>query len=253
MVVRTGAYPISVCPISDMLLVLFRGGNGDASGDTFQSFLPCTGDFPRWHQLITGRRVHAQNFLIRPASGKSIPVATSSENHLKEGGGFPTSACRFSNSRGKGLTSNGYPFQRSEQSWRLATRGRFRANGYMCFSRKPFQNLSRNLFPPRRFSPPGDSAAFNGTASQPTLIMGILACTTPQPALCAVVRYSQVPRWGQTKQMYYCYYRESSFATDYLGTGAVCASSHAFCGGSMNLGLLLSSNHLSYSCIKISD
>jgi hypothetical protein len=28
---------------------------------------------------------------------------------------------------------------------------------------------------------------------------GYLACTTPQPALRAVVRCSQVPRWGQTK------------------------------------------------------
>jgi hypothetical protein len=97
-------------------------------------------------------------------------------------------------SRDKGLTPNGNPFTRSEQSWRLATRGRFRANGYACFKSKPFQNLSRNLFPPRRFSSPGDSAEFNGTASQPTLIMGILACTTPQPALRAVVRCSQVPR-----------------------------------------------------------
>jgi hypothetical protein len=43
----------------------------------------------------------------------------------------------------------------------LATRG---VNGYVCFSRKPFQNLSRNLSPPRRFSLPGESAAFNGTA-----------------------------------------------------------------------------------------
>jgi hypothetical protein len=29
--------------------------------------------------------------------------------------------------------------------------------------------------------------------------IGYLTCTTPQPALRAVVRCSQVPRWGQTK------------------------------------------------------
>jgi hypothetical protein len=36
--------------------------------------------------------------------------------------------------------------------------------GYACFKTKPFQNLSHNLFPPRRFSPTGNSAEFNGTA-----------------------------------------------------------------------------------------
>jgi hypothetical protein len=60
----------------------------------------------------------------------------------------------------------------SEQSWRLATGGRFRANGYACFLSQPFQNLSRNLFPPRGFSPTGDSAAFNGTARQPSPVKG---------------------------------------------------------------------------------
>jgi hypothetical protein len=30
-------------------------------------------------------------------------------------------------------------------------------------------------------------------------IVWYLTCTTLQPALCAVVRCSQVPRWGQTK------------------------------------------------------
>jgi hypothetical protein len=117
----------------------------------------------------------------------------------EEGGGFPTSACRFSNSRGKGLTPNGYPETRSEQSWWLATRGRFRENGHVCCKWQPFQNLSRNLFPPRRFSPPGDSAAFNGTARQPSPVNGYLTFTTPQPALRAVVRCRQVRRWGQTK------------------------------------------------------
>jgi hypothetical protein len=34
------------------------------------------------------------------------------------------------------------------------------------------RSLSRNLFPPRGFSPTGDSAAFNGTARQPSPVMG---------------------------------------------------------------------------------
>jgi hypothetical protein len=38
-------------------------------------------------------------------------------------------------------------------------------------------------------------STFNGTARQPSH----LACTNPPPALRAVVRCSQVPRWGQTK------------------------------------------------------
>jgi hypothetical protein len=59
-----------------------------------------------------------------------------------------------------------------EQSWRLVRCDRFRANGYVCCTRQPFQNLSRNLFPPRRFSLPGDSAAFNGTARQPSPVLG---------------------------------------------------------------------------------
>jgi hypothetical protein len=77
---------------------------------------------------------------------------------------------RTGESRDKGLKTNGNQktSTRGEQSWRLATRGRFRAKGYVCCKRQPSQNLSRNLFPPRRFSPPGDSAAFNGTARQPS-------------------------------------------------------------------------------------
>jgi hypothetical protein len=74
-----------------------------------------------------------------------------------EGGGFPKSACRKTNYRGIGLTPNGNA-KDGEQSWKLAIRGRLRANGYVCCSLQPFPNLSRNLFPPRRFSPPGDSA-----------------------------------------------------------------------------------------------
>jgi hypothetical protein len=85
--------------------------------------------------------------------------------------------------------------QEGERSWRLAIRGRFRENGYECFKKKPFQNLSRNLSPLRRFLPPDDSAAFNGTAAS----SDALTSTTPHPALRGVVRCSQVPRWGQTK------------------------------------------------------
>jgi hypothetical protein len=104
-----------------------------------------------------------------------------------EGGGFPKSACssetstrgkslktseRTGESRGKGLKTNGNTWKSSEQSWRLAIGGRFRANGYVCCKWQPSQNLSRNLFPRRRFSPTGDSAAFNGTARQPSPALG---------------------------------------------------------------------------------
>jgi hypothetical protein len=99
----------------------------------------------------------------------------------KEGGGSPKGASRATKpskgstpnertsegtgeSGGEGHATKNANQKSSEQSWRLVTRGRFRANGYVCGTRPPFQNLIRNLFPPRRFSPPGDSAAFNGTA-----------------------------------------------------------------------------------------
>jgi hypothetical protein len=70
----------------------------------------------------------------------------------KEGGGFPISACnsetstrgkglktseRTGESRYKGLKTNGNPKTSGEQSWRLATRGRLRANGYVCCKRQP--------------------------------------------------------------------------------------------------------------------
>jgi hypothetical protein len=48
--------------------------------------------------------------------------------------------------------------------FQVAMGGRFRANGYVCRRRSPFQNLSRNHFPPPRFPPTGDSEALNGTA-----------------------------------------------------------------------------------------
>jgi hypothetical protein len=38
----------------------------------------------------------------------------------------------------------------------------------VCGKGPPFQNLSRNLYPPRRFLTAGDSAEFNGTARQPS-------------------------------------------------------------------------------------
>jgi hypothetical protein len=80
-----------------------------------------------------------------------------------------------------------------------------RANGYACDKRSPFQNLSRNLFPPRRFSPPDESAGSRAQRDNRHIVW-YLACTTPSRALRAVVRCSQVPRWGQTKEMYYYYY-----------------------------------------------
>jgi hypothetical protein len=100
------------------------------------------------------------------------------------GGGYPKSACSETSSRGKGLKitsertresqTNGNEKTRGEESWRLATgRGRLRAKEYVCCKSQPFQNLSRDLFPPRKFLPTGDSAAFNGTARQPSPVQGV--------------------------------------------------------------------------------
>jgi hypothetical protein len=86
-----------------------------------------------------------------------------------------------------------------EQSWKLAIRGRFRANGYVCCFIQPFQNLNRNLFPPRRFSPPGNSAGPMALRVNRLTEYRYLACTTPSPARRAGVRCSPVPRRGQTK------------------------------------------------------
>jgi hypothetical protein len=68
-------------------------------------------------------------------------------------------------------------------------------SGTRVASRHPPVNLGRNLFPPRRFSYHTRVSRFNGTARQPSQ----LTCTTPSPAPRAVIRCSQVPRWGQTK------------------------------------------------------
>jgi hypothetical protein len=151
------------------------------------------------HDIGVHRRLCQQRGSVVKTSRIPIYLHPITRYSPPELGGFPTSAYRFSKSRGKGLTSNGNPKTRSEQSWRIATRGRLRENGYVCFSRKPFQNLSRNLFPPRRFSLPGDSAAFNGTARQPSHRIWGLGMHHPAAGLTAAVRCSQVPRWGQTK------------------------------------------------------
>jgi hypothetical protein len=101
---------------------------------------------------IKGRECHPGKASSSPTTGKCTET--------QEGGGFPKSASseRTGESRGKGLTSDGNA-KDGEQNWKLAIRWRFRVNGYVCCTRQPFQNLSRDLFPPRRFSPPDDSAA----------------------------------------------------------------------------------------------
>jgi hypothetical protein len=101
---------------------------------------------------------------------KAVPPPSGTRRPTKRSKGS-TSKERTGESSGKGHTPNGNPTT-CEQSWRLAIRGRLRVNGYVCCKWQPFQNLSRNLFPPRRFSPPGNSAAFNGTARQPSPDMG---------------------------------------------------------------------------------
>jgi hypothetical protein len=60
--------------------------------------------------------------------------------------------------------------------------------------------------PSQRYVPTPDSAEFNGTVGPRYPSTGSLSCTTGVPGLRAVVRCSQGPRWGQTKQMYYYYY-----------------------------------------------
>jgi hypothetical protein len=103
-----------------------------------------------------------------PHKGASRPIKKSKGSNPNERTNKGTGE-----SRDKGLNTDGNTRtseEEGERSWRLAIRGRLRANGYACGKRSPFQNLSRNLFPPRRFSPPDDSAAFNGTARQPSHI-----------------------------------------------------------------------------------
>jgi hypothetical protein len=75
--------------------------------------------------------------------------------------------------------------------------GRFRANGYACCKSQPFQNLSRNLFLRGGFLPHPNQR--RSMAQRDNRHFLGKTCTTPQPALRAVVRCSQVPRWGQTK------------------------------------------------------
>jgi hypothetical protein len=135
----------------------------------------------------------------------SFPKSASSPETSIRGKGLKTSE-RTGESRDEGPKTNGNEKTSGEQSWRLATRGRLMANGYVSRKLQPFQNLSRSLFHPRRFSPPGDSAAFNGTARQPSPVMGTWHAPPRIAALRAVVRCSQAPRWGQTKEMYYHYF-----------------------------------------------
>jgi hypothetical protein len=121
--------------------------------------------------------------------------ARSSETSTR-GKGLKTSE-RTGESRDKGPKTSTRE-EDDEQSWTLAIGGRFRANEYVCCKRQPFQNLSRNLFLRGGFLP---LAIQRRSMAQRDIrhSIGYLACTTAQPALWAVVRCSQVPRWGQTK------------------------------------------------------
>jgi hypothetical protein len=120
------------------------------------------------------------------------------ESETSTWGKGPKTSERTGESRDKGPKTNGNPRTSGEQSWRPATRGRFRANGYVCCKWQPFQNLSRNLFLRGGFLPLAiqrrSMAQRDNRHSD-----WYLACTNPPPALRAVVRCSQVPRWGQTK------------------------------------------------------
>jgi hypothetical protein len=102
----------------------------------------------------TGKNVTQEKSVPHPQpvgapKPKGTAQGTSRTNPTKEAKASHPMATRKTASRAGGLRSG---------------RRRFRANGYVCCTRQPFQNLSRNLSPLPRFSPPGDSAAFNGTA-----------------------------------------------------------------------------------------
>jgi hypothetical protein len=61
----------------------------------------------------------------------------------------------------------------SDHYWGAGPHNCAAANGYVCAPVAPFQNPSRDLFPPRRFLATPESAAFNGTARQPSPVMGV--------------------------------------------------------------------------------
>jgi hypothetical protein len=87
-----------------------------------------------------------------------------------------------------------------ELSWKLPRCGRSRVQRDTCAALcRPSSNLGRNLFPPRRFSYHTRFSGVQWHSVTSVTSNRYLACTTLQPALCAVVRCSQVPRWGQTK------------------------------------------------------
>jgi hypothetical protein len=81
-----------------------------------------------------------------------------------------------------------------EQSWKLLSSGRRRVNGYVCGQLSPFLHLWSQSFPPRRFLPLANSAAFKGTGRQPSPHLHFPA-TRPKGRCPVQVR----PRWGQTK------------------------------------------------------
>jgi hypothetical protein len=117
-------------------------------------------------------------------------AVTDSTPRCPEGGGFPTSDCRFA--------PNGYPFKRGEQSWKLARWGRFRVNGVrVCHKGTLLQTWVVIFFLRGGFLTPPDSAG--PMAQRDNSRIGYLACTPAWQALCAAVRCSQIPRWGQTK------------------------------------------------------
>jgi hypothetical protein len=84
---------------------------------------------------------------------------------------------------------------RRVRSWRHPRCDRLRANGYVCASRAPFQNPSRDLFAPRRFLVTPESAAFNGIVQWHSV-----TTVTSIGCLAAPLRYpAQGPLSGAAK------------------------------------------------------
>jgi hypothetical protein len=89
---------------------------------------------------------------------------------------------------------------RSERCWKLARRGRLRGKGYVCGTRPPFQDLSRDLFP-GGVSPHTQPQQVERTSEAllPASRRGVLACTTRFNRPTGRCPVKPRPRWGLTK------------------------------------------------------
>jgi hypothetical protein len=104
-------------------------------------------------------------------------------------GAWTPSYCQTSSQVGTSLEFN------RVLSWMHPRCGRFRVNGYVCCIRQPFPNLSRNLSLRAGFLPHLIQRRSIAQCGRVTLPLGsLLHHRVHGPR--AVVRCSQVPRWG---------------------------------------------------------